>query len=393
MFRFSLQFAAILVLAPSAFVFAQGRAPVPIKPLLNNSDPRLVALGAWETVTRGDESDFAIMVRLVEQWDPEQRHLIDDADRYDAMTVILDALIQRKVTVTPAGVAGIAYAFPDQAAILITRLPFSDAEPILMSWFESGEGANRTRSDSEAANRRMLARIAAMMLANQYPQSIAARLLSDSIEWFAISVPDAGAEGVEKCLTACDAKPACAAEFADPQRVAWPYIFQYTLEENNPEAQRSRFAASHLVVEAGGDRITYRRARAEIHLNSCYSPAPLSPQSRHRLLAGMLGIADEQMPWSVQMDLTLPWVSNARFERELADQVSKEEARLREFVKEFQAKGLITKGQMETTRSKLAVVVFDDRGPAVRPRPALPELKIRDSRTSYRISSSSIDAR
>jgi len=110
---------------------------VPIEPLLRHSDPRLVALGAWEAGARGSDSDIAILQQLVERWDPAQRHRFPDGDRYDAMTVILDTLVQRNETVTPAGLTAIAYAFPDQALILASRLPFDDAEPLLLSWYET----------------------------------------------------------------------------------------------------------------------------------------------------------------------------------------------------------------------------------------------------------------
>ena len=102
MSRLSLAVAALPAFAFLPWTLAQ-HGPVPIEPLLRNSDPRLIALGAWETFKRQDDSFTPLLVEMVERWDPEQRHDYDD-DRYDEMTVVLDVLIQRNQAVSPAGV-------------------------------------------------------------------------------------------------------------------------------------------------------------------------------------------------------------------------------------------------------------------------------------------------
>jgi hypothetical protein len=99
----------------------------------------------------------------------------------------------------------------------------------------------------------------------------------------------------------------------------------------------------------------------------------------------MLHTGDKQMPWSVQESGLLSWVSDKLFLTELGAQVELEEARLRATVHTFYAKGLLSKTQAETTRPRLSIIVYDDRGPIQPPRQALPQLPISDSRTSYRI--------
>jgi hypothetical protein len=386
MSKIGLTLIAILIFAAAAPSLAQ--STVPIEPLLRNHDPRLVALGAWEAGYRGNDTEISILKDKVERWDPAQRHRFQDGERFDAMTVILDTLIQRGEVVTPAGVTAIAYAFPDQALILATRLPFDDAEPILLSWYESGESVSRAHPDAEGVNRLMMARVAAMILSKRNPQAIAARLLADSVERLAVSVPNDVSNGLDRCLVGCETKAPCLTEFSDPAPVGWPHIFQYTLEENKPQADNAGpLVNGPLLIEAGGDRITYRRVEAETHLNYCYYPTPLTAETRHRLLAQMLGVDDKQMPWAVQMNLTLPWVNDEQFLLELTEQVNAEESRLRTTVKTFYAKGLITSGQVDSIRPKLSVVVFDDRAQTVPANPSLPTLPVKDSRTTYRISS------
>jgi hypothetical protein len=99
----------------------------------------------------------------------------------------------------------------------------------------------------------------------------------------------------------------------------------------------------------------------------------------------MLHISDKQMPWSVQESGTLGWVNDKQFLSELGTQVELEEARIRATVHTFYEERLLSKIQEETTRSRLSIIVFDDRRPTQPPTPPLPQLPISDSRTTYRI--------
>jgi hypothetical protein len=387
MSRFSLTLVAILLFASSASSLAQDNSTVPIEPLLLSHDPRLVALGAWQAGGRQDDNAIAIMQDMVERWDPSERHRSQDGSRYDAMTVILDTLIEKQQVVSPAGVTAIAHAFPEQALILAARLPLDDKESLLLSWYEGGKGVSRAHLDQEGSDRLLMARVAAMMLAKEQPQVIAASVLADSVEWLAVSVPNEGSDGLERCVVGCVAKAPCANEVAGLPKAGWPPLYKYTLEENKPLTDDTGpLVRGPLLIEAGGDRITYRRIEGEMYLNYCYYPAPLAAETRHRLLAGMLGIEDRQLPWAIQMNLTLPWESDQQFLGALGTQVEAEETRLRATVQKLYAKGMLTRSEAESTRPKLILIVFDDREPTQPPRPALPQFAAQDSRTTYRIS-------
>src|SRR5215472_4696887 len=73
----------------------------PIDPLLRSGEPRLIALGAWEVIKRPDDTQMSLLIDLAEHWDPAQRHRGENGDAYDAMAVVLDALIQRKAQPSP----------------------------------------------------------------------------------------------------------------------------------------------------------------------------------------------------------------------------------------------------------------------------------------------------
>jgi hypothetical protein len=159
------------------------------------------------------------------------------------------------------------------------------------------------------------------------------------------------------------------------------------VEENSPYPDDDGpLEISHVLVQTADERITYRRVEANAQPNYCYSPLPLNyPLTRHRLLAQMLGISDAKMTWQAQESGSLGWVSDKQFLSELGAQVAQEETRLRETVRKFYAKGLLTKTQAETTRPKLSIIVYDDRSRTKRPVAPLPQLQVSDPRTSYRV--------
>jgi hypothetical protein len=374
------------MLMPAALGQDSGRSPVPIEPLLRNSEPRLVAIGAWEVIRRKDDTFFLVMQEMVEHWDPEQR-LDYDRSQFDAMTVILDAFIQRNAVLSVAGVIAIAKAFPDQALILASRLPLDDAAPLLRTWYDNGKGVDRAHLDWDGANRLMMARVAAMMLAKNRPQQIAASLLADSTEYLAVSVPSEGAAGVDRCLVGCATPLNCTNVAGVESQPGWPLIFQYDLEEYRLQVTDPNPAGDDgALIQAGGDRIAYRRVRTDEQWDSCHPIAPLNADNRHHMIAEMLGLSNDHVPWQVQMDLSVPWLSDQQFLSDLGAQVEAEEARLHTTVQQFLAKGLISKSQAETIRPKLSITVFDDRQATQPARSALPQLAVRDSRTSYRIS-------
>lgn len=371
----NLKFAAIALVLLSNILPAQSPRPVPIEPLLRNDDPRLVALGAWEIVRRQDDSQNDLLVDLAERWNSERLNEYQGEDWFDAMTVVLDALIQRQVKVSPAAVQSVASTFPAQALILTARMNPVDAEPILQSWFQAGR--ERPERDADSKSRRLLARIAAMFLARDHPDEIAASVLEDSVEQFVVSVPDVGSVGIDRCLLACPARPQCTQETEGEPRTAWPLIFQYSLEENDPDIRRR----NGFLIYAGGDTITWRRVEAWVDQNHCYAPEPLNAENRHHLLAEMLRVRDSGIAWAPQMNLTLPWNTDQQYLSDLRIQIAVEEDRLHSTVQAFFARSLLTKSQLETIRPRLFVLIFDDRAKTI-PRPALPLPGIQKSWTT-----------
>jgi len=376
MARFNRYAALLPLFVAPALLVAQSRGPVPIEPLLRSDEPRLIALGAWEVIQRQDDSLNPLLIDLAERWDPAHRPELENSDWFDAMTVVLDGLIQRKVQISPAAALAVVHAFPDQAMILITRMDPADAEPILLSLYREGRAGPR-----KSREQRVLTRIAAMFLARDRPAEIAASMLTDSVAQLAVSVPIATSPGIERCLAGCDPPPPCKPETIDESRTGWPHIFQYALEENEPSIERR----SGLLIYAGGDTITWRRVPAEVRRDDCFVPEPLTPQNRHRLLAQMLEVREVDLLWGAQMVLSVGWYSDEQYLGDLEAQIREQEKRLLSTVQAFFAKGLLTRSQFEAVRPRLAVVVFDDRDQQSESNRVLPLPPAQDSRTSCRL--------
>lgn len=358
-----------------------------IETWLHSDDPRMVTFGANFAVENSDDGLVTTMEQMVAQWNPPQGYSIAAQDQCEAMAEILHALILKKEKVPPEVISSVASSFPDYAIILASRLPRYEAIPLYQSWYE-GKGrfpGTIIRFDGEnhwrtaGGNGRMLARVAAMMLSRKPPSGFAASILADSVERLVVSVRSDEA-AADPCRLGCSQPKQCPGDAENgPPRAGWPPLFQYEVEENYPQPD-----SDSLLVAAGGDRITFRRAPANWKLASCWAPLSLNAETRHRLLAQMLGVDEGHMPWQAEKVIALRWENREKFLLELGSQVNFEEAQFRATVQMLFAKGLLTRAEADGTRPKLQIVVLDDRINSQLPNPELPRLTFRDPRTSYR---------
>jgi hypothetical protein len=346
---------------------------------LHGSDPRLVAFGARFASESDDEGEITAMLQLVANWNAPQRY--PDADHVLAMSEILHALIARKIVVPAEDVSAVATYFPNQAVILASRLPLDEATPLLQRWYDGGESLDQDRvvAPQDKPRRLLLARMAAMMLVKAPPAGFAASLLAQSEERLGVSVNNEGQRGAEYTGASAEDSRVCPEEVADQPRANWPPLFQYNLEENAGGGDDD-----WVVAQAGGDTITYRRSPANLHVGYCYAPRALTSVTRHRLLAEMLGEEERAMLWQPHKSVSLVWKGKEQFEADLGTKVGQEEAKLRATVNDFYAKGLLTMSEVDSTRPRLAVLVYDHRNQPA--SIALPQLAVRDSRTAFAVS-------
>ena len=320
-----------------------------IQDWLASSDPRLVAWGAYFARENADDAAVTRMLQLVARWPPSDERDPMGRTRMDSMSAVLDTLVERSEPAPPESLSSIASSFPFQTMILASRLPIAEATPLLLGWYDNGDGEDPQR----------LARVAAMMLAKAPPPGFAASVLAQSRAELYVSVRDEGGYG------AGSGGPACGDGVEVPPVKGWPPMFRYSIEENKMETK------DPVVIEAGGDRITFNRRLAGSGWGSCFYPRPLTDETRHHLLREMLGVNSGKMQWKVQEYFSIDWENSDQYLKELAARVALEEAEMYETVEALRAEKLLTKSEYDTVRAKLTVVVSDDRKSAHGPLPML----------------------
>jgi hypothetical protein len=126
----------------------QPAAPSLIDILLGSGEPRLVAWGASLARTSHAENEIPALNALASCWKsldasspqgafnnptPTQR------DQIDAMSVILDALLQLNAVVPTTTIRKISDHFPAQASILLARVPAIQGNELRFEFFRHGE--------------------------------------------------------------------------------------------------------------------------------------------------------------------------------------------------------------------------------------------------------------
>lgn len=332
-----------------------------IQTWLDSGDPRLIAWGAYFARENHDADGIVPMLHLVESWTPpnEPQDAIGHS-QIDAMGEVLDTMIQLDEHVSPAGLNAIASSFPRQVMILASRLPLAEAKPFLLTWYEK-----RNNNDLAA-----FSRIAAMLLAKSPPPGFAASVLAESEEELNVMVENDWLTGHGY---AYGISGGCGDGWGLPSPKGWPPFFDYEIEENN------RSDDDPVIVEAGGDRITYHRFAMNRNRGSGAFVHPLNAETRHRLIAEMLGITEEEIGWRISESGSIVWENGIQFTLELQNQVVLEEVKLYTTAKALYEKGLLSKAESESVRPKLSITVLDYRKPIDKP---LPHLQPSDTRTT-----------
>jgi hypothetical protein len=328
---------------------------------LNSGDPRLVAWGAYFARENADTESVIPMLRLVESWTPpDDAKIAFGHSQIDAMREVLDALIQRNEQVSPAGLNAIASTFPNQSVILASRLPLTEATPLLLAWYKK-----RDSRDYSA-----IPRIAAMMLSKAPPPGFAASVLAESEVNLEVTVEYLSSTGLGHGY---GSSSDCGDGMGIGPAYGWPPLFGYEMEEN------AHLNHDPAIVEAGGDRITFHRFALSGNYGSCTYPSQLNAVTRHRLLAEMLGVPEKKIAWQAQESSTIFWKSQKQYTSELESLIASEEAKLRVTAKALYSRGFLTKEESDSARPKLSITIFDYRKPAGKP---LPRLKPGDPRTT-----------
>jgi len=372
-------------------------SPNEIKAWLEGSDSRLTAWGAYfaskSDDANNDDAYGTIMARRMARWNPsrmEPRASPDDhlsaAYAGSAMSEILYALIEKNERVPVVSLTPIMSAFPTETLILAARLPVEDAAPFLQDWYEERIPLQTSIQSGYRIKSTPFAYVAAMLLAKAPPPGFAASVLPESGERLSFWVAD----GIyQKSHWTGGGTAACkdADRVIDPPPLQlqdevskWPPLFQYQLQSDS-----SPYGGT-LLVDVGGERISYRRISAWIRPTQCYFPDVFSGDTPHHIVAELLGVNDQEMPWPTHQDVICTRKCEEGFLTALRKQIDSEESKLIATVQLLRAKGYLTQSEAAAVRPKLLVIVNDARpgsydgqehGP-----PPLPRFTPADPRTS-----------
>ncbi len=319
---------------------------------LLSDDPRLVAWGAHDVlVSRNVELD-ADLLTLVTEWEPLDRQDVDGTptplsaeqeNKRDAMAAVLDALIQLDVPVPGDTLRRLATDFPNDVAILLSRMTPEDAGPLALDFYHS-----------PAEHGYGLQYVSAALLAQHPPSGFAADLLGGikvRADIFVV-LPDSpsfgfGGSGCAACLVR-----------TKPQRRNWPPIGQYSLAKEKTDRS--------LLLVSGVDPIYATRQESDSYRDPCGGPS-LGPEQRRQLIAGMLNVSGNTIRWNVRPSATIAFQSDEQFRRELLQFIGNEEQKYRQTAIALAHRGLMSDAEVQQSIPNLQIYTNDMRGESAAP--------------------------
>jgi hypothetical protein len=327
-----------------------------IEQQLLSGNPRLVAWGAHGAVVAHSQALNADLLALASRWQPLGQEASTDSesaqlspeqqDQRDAMAEVLDALIQINASVPADILPGLAPDFGNDVAILLSRMSRDEVESVSYDFYRS-----------PAEHGYGLQYVSAALLARHPVPGFAADLLTSiSVHATILAVaPGSGGFGGGRCAGACFTS-------LEIPRKDWPAIGQYTLH-----GQTAAAGAFQLV---GGVNPVYAARREAAHyLGDGCGGVYLGAAERLRLIAEMLNIAPEAMPWKTELMDSIEFQSLEQFHRAVLAFVGKQQQKYRETVAAMADHGLLTSAEAAESLPNLQLYLDDRREEGSAPMP------------------------
>jgi hypothetical protein len=340
-----------------------------IEALLTSGDPRLVAWGAHYAVAAKNEELKSTLIELAERWqaspstDPDERDPApaNRSDSYDALAAVLDALIQLHITPETSTLRNLAADFPNQVAIMITRLAEDDALSLSQEFYRlnPGTGDPSVRRGANQRGAGNLQYVSAALLAQHPPTGFAAEIFSSIHTHATITIlkpgrSEAGAYGGGMGLC-------CANE--DSHR-DWPLFGFYQLTAIKTEG--------YFVLISNPDPIYAGRTETRsVPFDGCanFSFLTFGSDERRRFVAHWLGKDPDDLAWEIETPGVITFHSNQQFYEELNKFIVREQEKYRATGAALVAKNLMTVSEQEESLPHLDLAFKDQRGPDATPIP------------------------
>lgn len=323
--------------------------------LLDSDDPREVAWGAHYARIKERPATDAALLTAAERWQPLDRSsrpylrlTPEQSDQLDGMAAVLDALIRLRVAVPAVILRGLANDFPADVAILISRLPAADAQDAEVAFFRK-----------LAANGYALQYVSAALLAQSPPDGFAAELLAGIEVHANVYIRMPGEPETGWGISAGDCMG-----FGLDKRDGWPIFSSYALTFTRSEHALLVLKDPQPVYAVASDSSRYIDS-------SCGGPT-LSAWERRKLVASMLRIKPEEIPWETGLSRTIEYRSAQQVDAELRALIEEEQRKYRITADQLVEAGLIPEQGLEESLPVLDLrchIADNDRVKAPSPLP------------------------
>lgn len=355
---------------------AQTIPPVPtqathteINDWLRSSDERLVAWGANFAAQNHDAAVVPQLSILAESWIPLPPQAYDAQGNYvprtpelirriDAMTQVLDALIQLHGNISSQAIENLSEDFPSQALTLFARMTEPERTEFAEAIYGTRRGTGATY-DWHALSHDRMVYLAAALLAKHPPQGFTSSLLGESTVVLKVSVTDRkqkapGAFGIGTCGDSFASKPA----------PGWPQAWTYVVEQKWPQEQ---YDPSSVLVP-GDPAITTRRAESS---SSCSTLEWFSSTVRLRLARQEAGLPKVDLgQGSLQYD-DLAYTGPKGYQSAMISLIAQHIEPFRQLASELQQNGFLSEEEARITLPRLVVQITDERTDKTDPLPHL----------------------
>jgi hypothetical protein len=320
---------------------------------LGKEDPQAVAWRAHDAMATHDGSAIPELISLLSRWQPLVPQPVSDdsaareftmiqKEERDAMTVLLDALILWKAPVPGTALRNLAADFESDAAIILARMPLEQSGPLSLEFYRS-----LVKQDST------LQYVSAALLALHPPSGFAGKLLGDIRVQARVLAVTPGGPGIGFGISGGSCLQA-----SEPDRDDWPEIGQYKLS-----IQMSEGAS---VLVAGSEAIYVSREESTHYLgNECaggWRGLYFGREQRRALIAEMLGVPAEQIPWETDLQKDIEFRSQEQFTGELLAFVEEQQAMYRATAQALEARGLLAHLEIQQSLPRLELNLDDARG-------------------------------
>jgi hypothetical protein len=362
-----------------------------IRDELASGDPRQVAWGAHDVVAMQDRDLIPDLLDLAARWQPSprepggqldmQRLTLPEQDREAAMAAVLDALIQMRVAVPAEAMLRVAPDFGNDVAVLLSRVPAEQSGALRMQFFQTNSsGANGLRV------------VSAELMAGHPEPGFAAELLTGTRvdAYVAVLSPGGGDALVRGQAIGCGSGEGVWL------RRGWPQIGMYillrestqeqdTADKPDKDTEPADKAAPDSAANGAQEGTNQPQARtpepwkevlvsgpvermvATRRLDTRYSEQDgvwLMDEDRLRLVAQMLGVSPEAIPWKLRASGTIVYESGEQYRDALLRWIESQQAMYRETSAALTERGAMTASEAGVAMPQMVLEVSDQRGMA-----------------------------